>query len=65
VPVAGLDLVVTPLLRNQELDLAVRYWEGAVSVEGSAEGQSLAGAGYVELVGYGEASRGAGEAVRQ
>jgi predicted secreted hydrolase len=65
VPVAGLDLVVTPLLRDQELDLAVRYWEGAVRVEGTAEGRPLAGAGYVELVGYAAAPGGVGEAVRQ
>jgi len=42
-----LDLTVTPLLDDQELNLTVRYWEGAVKVEGSA-----AGVGYVELAGY-------------
>jgi predicted secreted hydrolase len=65
VPSAGLDLVVTPLLADQELDLGVRYWEGAVRVEGTAGGRPIAGAGYVELVGYdGTAGRPA-EAVRQ
>ncbi len=65
VPAAGLDVVVTPLLPDQELDLAVRYWEGAVRVEGTADGRPLAGAGYVELVGYAAATGGVGEAVRQ
>lgn len=65
VPAAGLELVVTPLLQDQELDLAVRYWEGAVRVEGTAEGRPLGGAGYVELVGYASPARGAVEAVRQ
>jgi predicted secreted hydrolase len=65
VPSAGLDIVVTPRLRDQELDLAVRYWEGAVRVDGTADGRAVGGSGYVELVGYDGPSGGAGEAVRQ
>jgi predicted secreted hydrolase len=49
VPEADLDLRVEALLPNQELDVSVRYWEGAVRVEGSATGR-----GYVELTGYGD-----------
>ena len=45
--VADLDLRITPRLANQELNLSVRYWEGAVAVSGS-----VAGVGYVELAGY-------------
>jgi predicted secreted hydrolase len=62
---ARLELVVTPLLSDQELDLAVRYWEGAVSLAGTAEGRPLGGVGYVELVGYADPARGPVEAVRQ
>ncbi len=65
IPSASLDVVVTPLLRDQELDLAVRYWEGAVRVEGTADGRPLEGSGYVELVGYATVAGGAAEAVRQ
>jgi predicted secreted hydrolase len=65
VPSAGLDVVVKPLLRDQELDLAVRYWEGAVRVEGTADGRAVGGSGYVELVGYARAAGGFAEAVRQ
>ena len=65
VPAAGLDLVVTPLVPDQELDLAVRYWEGAVLVDGTADGRPLGGAGYVELVGYEVGAGRAAEAVRQ
>jgi predicted secreted hydrolase len=64
-PTAGLDLVVTPLVPDQELDLTVRYWEGAVRVEGTEDGRPLGGVGYVELVGYAGASGGPTEAVRQ
>ena len=49
VPGEDLDLRVDALLPDQELDVSVRYWEGAVRVEGSA-----AGRGYVELTGYGD-----------
>jgi predicted secreted hydrolase len=52
VPAAGLDLEVTPVLADQELDLAVRYWEGAVRVRGTTDGRPVAGRGYVELTGY-------------
>ncbi len=44
---ADLELDITPRLPDQELDLAVRYWEGAVVVSGSQRG-----VGYVELAGY-------------
>jgi predicted secreted hydrolase len=65
IPVAELDLTVTPLLADQELDLAVRYWEGAVGVEGRGGGRAVSGGGYVELVGYAGRRPGAEEAVRQ
>lgn len=51
-PRERLELEVTPRLADQELALAVRYWEGAVGVEGRAGGRPIGGAGYVELVGY-------------
>jgi predicted secreted hydrolase len=51
-PAAGLDLTVEPVVADQELDLTIRYWEGAVRVRGTA-----AGRGYVELTGYDAPSR--------
>jgi predicted secreted hydrolase len=65
VPALALDLTVTPLVADQELDLAVRYWEGAVRVEGTADGRPVGGEGYVELVGYAARREPGGEAVRQ
>jgi predicted secreted hydrolase len=55
IPVAGLDLHVTPYLQDQELPLATVYWEGANQVEGTSGGQPVGGSGYVELTGYAEA----------
>ena len=49
VPGENIDLEITSLIPNQELDVSVRYWEGAVRIEGSA-----AGRGYVEMTGYGD-----------
>jgi predicted secreted hydrolase len=43
---------VQPYLEDQEIDRAVRYWEGAVRVTGSARGAQIDGQGYLELAGY-------------
>ena len=51
-PGEDLDLEVTPYISNQELDAIVRYWEGAVRIEGTSAGQPINGNGYVELTGY-------------
>jgi predicted secreted hydrolase len=56
----AMDLEVTPLLADQELDLAVRYWEGAVDVRGTRGGEPVRGEGYVELTGYSERSATSG-----
>ncbi len=51
IPSADVDVRVTALLPNQEMDVSVRYWEGAVRVTGSDTGR-----GYVELTGYGDSA---------
>jgi predicted secreted hydrolase len=52
VPSAGLILDIAPYLDHQELDLSVRYWEGAVFVEGMGPEGAILGRGYLELAGY-------------
>ena len=47
VPAQELNLEIQPLVKDQLMDLSVRYWEGAVKVTGSHQGR-----GYVELSGY-------------
>jgi predicted secreted hydrolase len=54
-----LDLRVRPVLADQELNLWVRYWEGAVDVTGSSRGRTVTGRGYVELTGYARIPRAA------
>lgn len=52
-PGRGIALRITPMVDDQELDLAFRYWEGAVEAEGTgADGAPVRGRGYVELTGY-------------
>jgi predicted secreted hydrolase len=57
VTIGELRLDVTPRLPDQELDVGTRYWEGAVTVRGTAGVRPVSGVGYVELVGYGRAVR--------
>ncbi|HSK74770.1 MAG TPA: lipocalin family protein [Pyrinomonadaceae bacterium] len=56
VPKFGLDLVVTPVIEDQELDTRgttmIIYWEGACEVGGKAKEAEVKGRAYVELVGY-------------
>ena len=51
-PGQELTLRVHPYMQEQELNLTVRYWEGAVSVTGNQRGTTISGDGYVELTGY-------------
>ena len=51
-PAEELELEITPYTKDQELDAIVRYWEGAVRIEGVSDGQPITGSGYVELTGY-------------
>jgi len=52
IPSKEIDLKITPAVRNQLMDVAIRYWEGSVKIEGTKSGSKTAGRGYVELTGY-------------
>ncbi len=51
-PDLGLTLDIRPVMADQELFTTVRYWEGAVDVQGERQGSPIEGRGYVELTGY-------------
>ena len=51
-PERDLELDVVPVISDQELFTTVRYWEGAVDVTGTHDGERVSGRGYVELTGY-------------
>jgi predicted secreted hydrolase len=53
VPDQQLQLTVRAIIPNQELALPViTYWEGAVELTGTRNGQPITGRGYLELTGY-------------
>jgi predicted secreted hydrolase len=55
----SIELIITPKLSDQEMQTTastgVTYWEGSVSVNGTAGKNPLKGMGYVELTGYAKA----------
>ena len=56
VPRVGVDVSITPVIKDQELDTRgttmIVYWEGACAVRGHHNGTETGGRAYVELVGY-------------
>jgi predicted secreted hydrolase len=52
VPKFNLDLEISPTLEDQELNLAVVYWEGSIRIKGRRAGKPVDGVGYMELTGY-------------
>ncbi len=52
VPARRLAIDVVPYLPDQEVNVSVRYWEGAVRGSGEGEAGPLTVDGYLELAGY-------------
>lgn len=52
IPSRDMDMVIRPVQADQELDVSIRYWEGAVDITGRQYGADITGHGYVELTGY-------------
>ncbi|MBW6472705.1 MAG: hypothetical protein K0B14_06230 [Anaerolineaceae bacterium] len=54
----NLKMEITPLMNDQEMILFFRYWEGAVRINGTLNGEEITGYGYVELTGYAQSMQG-------
>lgn len=52
IPAENIELTISPHIKNQELDVTIRYWEGAVKIHGLFSDSPVEGSGYVELTGY-------------
>lgn len=52
IPEKEIELTITPVIKNQLMDVAVKYWEGSVKIDGTKSGSKITGRGYVELTGY-------------
>ena len=46
----ALDLVMTVINPNQEVDLPFRFYEGTMEIEGTVDGQPVTGQGFAELL---------------
>ena len=54
----NLEMEITPVINDQEMNLFFRYWEGAVRINGTQNGKEISGYGYVELTGYAQSMQG-------
>ncbi len=52
IPSENKELKITPAVKDQFLDVSVKYWEGSVKIDGTSGGKFVSGRGYVELTGY-------------
>ncbi|VAW86770.1 AttH component of AttEFGH ABC transport system [hydrothermal vent metagenome] len=52
IPKEDIRLRVKAKQASQEMNVSVRYWEGAVQVNGKYKGENVDGSGYLELAGY-------------
>jgi predicted secreted hydrolase len=57
-PAHEIELVIEPLIADQEMDVTFIYYEGATRVQAQVAGEQVAGVGYVELTGYSELAGG-------
>ncbi len=53
-PEYDIELTIQPLIEDQEMDVAFTYYEGSTLIQGSVNGETVRGRGYVELTGYGD-----------
>lgn len=58
IPIESLELEIVPTFKEQEMRVSFVYWEGSVTVTGSALGEPISGQGFVELTGYFESLAG-------
>lgn len=54
----NLKMETTPVMNDQEMSLFFRYWEGAVNINGTLNGEKISGYGYIELTGYAQSMQG-------
>ena len=52
IPSMNIDLKITPSVKDQLMNVSIRYWEGSVMIEGIKNNLNISGKGYAELTGY-------------
>lgn len=58
IPARDIDLTVEARAPEQEMNVSIIYWEGAISVSGTIQGQPVRGQGYLEMTGYAQSING-------
>ncbi|MCS7061878.1 MAG: lipocalin-like domain-containing protein [Anaerolineae bacterium] len=58
IPSRQIDLTVEARAADQEMNVSIVYWEGAISVSGAIQGRPVRGHGYLEMTGYAESING-------
>lgn len=58
VPSAGIRLELKPIVADQEMNVSIIYWEGAVDASGQSNNKQVNGRGFVEMTGYAVQSTG-------
>jgi predicted secreted hydrolase len=56
IPKLDLEAEIRTPVENQELNLAIRYWEGCIRIQGTKDASPIDGVGYMELTGYEESA---------
>ncbi len=52
IPDYSVDLQVEARIKDQQMNVSITYWEGAVKITGQSDNAPVTGVGYVELTGY-------------
>ncbi len=52
IPSENIDLKIIPAVKDQLLNVSIKYWEGSVKIEGTKNNSKITGRGYAELTGY-------------
>lgn len=54
IPDKNIELSLSTVFSDQEMDVSVRYYEGVLSIKGTMDGETIYGNGFIEMTGYGE-----------
>ncbi len=58
IPAQDIELTVEARAPDQEMNVSIVYWEGAIRVTGTAGGRPVSGQGYLEMTGYAQSING-------
>jgi len=58
IPAQQIELTVEARAPEQEMNVSIVYWEGAIRVTGTAGGRAVSGQGYLEMTGYAQSING-------